>query len=69
MHDPLAVATAVMPELIDWERAGVEVGSEGEERGATRLTDQDSLEVARAVETGRFLENFLDVLGIVREQA
>jgi inosine-uridine nucleoside N-ribohydrolase len=36
MHDPLAAALVVQPDLVRWQPAGVEVELEGEGRGATR---------------------------------
>ncbi len=57
LHDPLAVAAAIEPELLTYRRAHVEVMTDGEERGRTVAYYGDGpVQVARAVDVGRAVE-------------
>jgi purine nucleosidase len=59
LHDPLAVAVALDPTLVDWEPAHIEVGHNGETR---RGAGAPNCRVARTVDVPRFLAMFLDRL-------
>ena len=59
LHDPLAVAVALDPTLVDWEPAHIEVGHDGETR---RGAGVPNCRVARTVDVPRFLAMFLDRL-------
>lgn len=66
LHDPLAVAAVVHPELIEWQPAHVQVALEGVARGVTiadTLGSPDApapnCEIARAVDADAFLDYFL----------
>ena len=57
LHDPLAVAAAVKPELLTYRRAQVEVVTDGEERGRTVASFRDgSVQVALGVDVGGAVE-------------
>lgn len=65
MHDPLALAVAVEPDLVTCETGVVRVDCDGEERGATRFTAGDgSTKVAFGVDARRFLTMYGDALEI-----
>ena len=65
LHDPLAVAVAIQPGLVDTLGINMKVDTEGETRGRTigdetRLNDPDkSAAVAVTVDTAGFLEEFM----------
>ena len=74
LHDPLAVAVAINPGLVDTLGINMKVDTEGETRGRTigdetRLNDQDKhAAVAVRVDTAGFLEEFMRRLtGLARE--
>lgn len=74
LHDPLAVAVAINPGLVDTLGINMKVDVEGETRGRTigdetRLNDQDKhAAVAVRVDTAGFLEEFMRRLtGLARE--
>jgi inosine-uridine nucleoside N-ribohydrolase len=56
LHDPLAVGVAVDPGLVEWERARVTVGPDGETR---REPGPANCRIARAVDARRFVATFL----------
>jgi inosine-uridine nucleoside N-ribohydrolase len=57
LHDPLAVAVALDPNLVGWEAMHVEIDPDG----ATRRTDgPPNCRVALTVDTARFLPLFLE---------
>lgn len=56
LHDPLAVGVAVDPGLVEWERARVTVGPDGETR---REPGPANCRIARAVDARRFVAMFL----------
>ena len=64
LHDPLALAVAVDPSLVECEHASVEVALEGESRGRTRPTGPGPVRVARSVDAARFLHLFRATLGL-----
>lgn len=65
LHDPLAVAVAIQPGLVDTLGINMKVDTEGETRGRTigdetRLNDQDkTAAVAVRVDTAGFLDEFM----------
>ena len=65
LHDPLAVAVAIQPELVDTLGINMKVDTKGETRGRTigdetRLNDPDKFAaVAVRVDTAGFLEEFM----------
>lgn len=69
LHDPLAVAVAVDPTLVDTLKINMKVDVEGPTRGRTigdetRLNDPvKTMEVAVGVDVDRFLEEFMTRIG------
>ncbi len=59
LHDPLAVAVAVDPTLVEWENVRLEIGSDGATR---RAAGTPNCRIARRVDRGRFIATFLDRL-------
>lgn len=61
-HDPMAVAAAIDPTLLTWEKMRLEVRTDDAERGRTvGVTDEDSpVLVATGVDAGRFLPFLTD---------
>lgn len=59
LHDPLAVAVALEPALVEWQPARLQIGSGGETR---RAAGAPNCRVARRVDADRFLALFLDRL-------
>jgi inosine-uridine nucleoside N-ribohydrolase len=59
LHDPLAVAAALDPGLLDWQPARLEIGPEGQTR---RVSGPSNCRVAVRVDAPRFLRLFLDRL-------
>jgi inosine-uridine nucleoside N-ribohydrolase len=59
LHDPLAVAAALDPTLVEWETVRLVVGDGGETR---RAAGPPNCRVAVRVQTARFLATFLDRL-------
>lgn len=59
LHDPLAVAAALDPTLVQWEPVRLEVGPDGETR---RAPGPPNCRFARVVDTPRFLGVFLERL-------
>jgi inosine-uridine nucleoside N-ribohydrolase len=57
LHDPLAVAVALDPTLVDWEAARLHVGPDGETR---REAGPPNCRFARTVDVRRFLDVFLE---------
>lgn len=69
LHDPLAVAVALAPDLIETEGAAIAVATDGEERGRTRVVGPGPLRIARAVDSERFLDRFASTLGLRASRA
>lgn len=66
LHDPLAVAVAVKPDLISREEAAIAVNSaEGDHLGQTRIVGPGRTEVAIAVDVERALHEFRETVGLV----
>ena len=64
LHDPLALAVALDPSLVQVREAAVAVGLSGEERGRTRVSGTGSVRVAHGVDAERFLAGFSRTLGL-----
>jgi len=64
LHDPLATAVAVAPELIQFERATVVVDTEGEDEGRTRVVGPGSVQVAVDVDPAAALQRFRRTVGL-----
>jgi inosine-uridine nucleoside N-ribohydrolase len=59
LHDPLAMAVAIDPDLVGWEPVRVAIGPDGETR---RVPGPPNCRFARTVDTRRFIGMFLDRL-------
>jgi len=57
LHDPLALAVALDPTLVEWEPVRLVVGPDGE---TERAQGQPNCRIARRVDTDRFLRLFLE---------
>lgn len=64
LHDPLATAVAVAPELIEFERATVVVDTEGEDEGRTRVVGPGNVQVAVDVDQAAALKRFRRTVGL-----
>lgn len=64
IHDAMAVAAAIDPSFIAWERLGVEIQTDETHRGQSRLVPGDDIAVAKTVDTLAFMTSFYDRLGI-----
>jgi inosine-uridine nucleoside N-ribohydrolase len=64
LHDPLAVAAAVFPHLIQVEEAAVVVDSQEPERGRTRIVGPGPVRVATAVDVDGALNDFRQIVGL-----
>ena len=56
LHDPLAVAVAIDPGLVEWERAHLVIGRDGE---TLRAPGRPNCRLARVVDARRFVAMFL----------
>ena len=57
LHDPLAIAAALDPTLVEWEPTRLAIGPDGQTR---RASGAPNCRFARRVDTARFLPRFLD---------
>lgn len=64
LHDPVAVAVAMDPELIETFRKSVSVIVDGDHRGKTVMGGEGNVAVATAVDTARFGRMFAEQMGI-----
>jgi purine nucleosidase len=64
LHDPLAVAVAINPDLIHVEEAAVMVETEEPERGRTRIVGPGTVLVATAVDAEKALGDFRRTVGL-----
>lgn len=65
LHDPLAVAAALQPDLINGEDAAIAVTTtEGDQLGQTRIVGPGRTEVAIAVDVERALRDFRETVGL-----
>lgn len=66
IHDAMAVAAALDPSFIGWRRFGVEIQTNDEHRGQSRLIEGGNVQVANAVDALAFMTSFYDRLGIAQ---
>lgn len=59
LHDPLAVAVALDPTLVEWEAARLEIGGDGATRRGPGVSN---CRIARRVDRGRFVATLLERL-------
>ncbi len=64
LHDPLATAVAVAPELIRAEWATVVVDTEGDDEGRTRVAGPGNVQVAVDVDQAAALQRFRRTVGL-----
>jgi inosine-uridine nucleoside N-ribohydrolase len=64
IHDAMAVAAALDPSFIQWERHDIEVPLDEVHRGQTRIVPGDSVSVSKSVDALTFMERFYQRLGI-----
>jgi inosine-uridine nucleoside N-ribohydrolase len=64
IHDAMAVAAALDPSLIAWERHNVDIQTDEVHRGQSRLTPGDRTFVAKEVDALTFMSRFYQRLGI-----
>lgn len=64
IHDAMAVAAALDPTFIEWERHNVEVLLDDVHRGLTRIVPGDSVHISRGVDSLTFMDRFYQRLGI-----
>ena len=66
LHDPLAVAASLQPDLISREDAAIAVETtNGDQLGQTRIVGPGRTEVAIAVDVERALRDFRETVGLV----
>jgi purine nucleosidase len=64
LHDPLAVAALLAPELMDWENSKILVELSGSYlRGQTIARDKGNVQVAKEVRRDAFIQLFLERIG------
>jgi purine nucleosidase len=66
LHDPLAVAVAANPGIVQSERTAVVVDVAEDSRGRTWVTGTGAVEVARSVDQEAFLARFHQILDLPR---
>jgi len=64
IHDAMAVAAALDPSFIGWERHDIEVPLDDVHRGQTRIVPGDGVQVSKSVDALVFMEQFYRRLGI-----
>ncbi len=64
LHDPLAVAVALDPDLVRTEESAIVVESAEPERGRTRIVGPGTVRVAIAVDAERALADFRKTIGL-----
>jgi inosine-uridine nucleoside N-ribohydrolase len=64
LHDPLSVAVAIDPTLIDVRESTIAIDTVEPERGRTRLAGPGSVRVAASVDAQRALEEFRRTVGL-----
>lgn len=65
LHDPLTLAVALDPSLVETDAVDLAVTRSGEARGATRIVGPGPTLVALRVDAPRFVEQFKVTLGLV----
>lgn len=68
IHDAMAVAAALDPDLIDWEPHDIEMQTDDVHRGQSRLVPGKTVQVAREVDALAFMQHFYERLGITSTQ-
>ncbi len=66
LHDPLAVAVALDPSLVELQAATVQVSLDEQDLGATMFSAPGPVHVATTVDGPRFLDRFLRTLGLAQ---
>lgn len=64
IHDAMAVAAALDPDLIGWQDHAVAIATDEPARGQSRLERGTNVHVAREVEAPKFMSRFFDRLAI-----
>ena len=64
LHDPLSVAVAIDPTLIDVRELAIAVDAVEPERGRTRIAGPGTVRVATSVDAQRALEEFRRTVGL-----
>jgi inosine-uridine nucleoside N-ribohydrolase len=64
LHDPLSVAVAIDPTLIDSRQSAISVDTIEPERGRTRIVGPGTVYVATSVDAKRALEDFRRTVGL-----
>jgi inosine-uridine nucleoside N-ribohydrolase len=64
LHDPLSVAVAIDPTLIDVQKLAIAVDPVEPERGRTRIVGPGTVRVAVSVDAERALEEFRRTVGL-----
>jgi purine nucleosidase/pyrimidine-specific ribonucleoside hydrolase len=64
LHDPLSVAVAIDPTLVDVRELAIEVDTVEPERGRTRIVGSGTVRVAVSVDAQRGLEEFRRTVGL-----
>jgi len=64
LHDPLSVAVATDPTLVDFQEVAIAVDGIEPERGRTRITGPGSARVSTSVDAERALEEFRRTVGL-----
>jgi inosine-uridine nucleoside N-ribohydrolase len=64
IHDAMAVAAALDPDLMSWERHTIEMQLDDIHRGESRIVDGDTVEIAKEVDALTFMSRFYERLHI-----
>lgn len=64
IHDAMAVAAALDPDLIDWEPHSVDIQVDDIHRGESRIAGDGPIQVAKEVDALAFMSRFYERLGI-----
>ncbi len=64
LHDPLSVAVAIDPTLIDTRQSAISVDTVEPERGRTRIVGPGTVHVATSVDSQRALDEFRRTVGL-----
>lgn len=64
IHDAMAVAAALDPDLIGWERHDIEMQLDDIHRGESKIVSGEHVDVAKEVDALTFMSRFYERLGI-----
>lgn len=64
LHDPLAVAVALQPDLVELHTRSVAVSVDAGDRGKTTILGDGNVQIATAVDASRFATLFSEKMGI-----